>query len=158
MPVRRRLPVALAAALVTLIFVAAGCGNDEAKRANAYVDAVNTAQTDFARTINRLNGRVSATSTPREDRTTLRGYTEAIDDVVAELRAIDPPESVARLHERLIDDLGAYGTQVRRAGASVRSEDAGDLLDAQQDLLDATDTVGKQINRTIGAINRTLGS
>jgi outer membrane murein-binding lipoprotein Lpp len=154
---RRRVLGALAAALVALLLVA-GCGNDQAKRDTAYVDRVNAAQTDFARTINRLNGRVSATSTPSEDRATLRGYTAAIDGVVAKLRRIEPPSSVAPLHVRLIADMSAYGARVRAAAASVRSRSTSRLLDAQQRLLDATDMVSRQINATIGAINRKLGS
>jgi hypothetical protein len=154
---RRRVLGAFAAALAALVLVA-GCGDGQAKRDNAYVDRVNAAQTDFARTINRLNGRVSATSTSSEDRATLAGYTQAIDHVVSELRGITPPASVKPLHDRLIAAMSAYGTRVRTASASVRSKSTSRLLDAQQRLLDATDTVSKQINVTIGAINKRLGS
>jgi outer membrane murein-binding lipoprotein Lpp len=154
---RRPVLGVFAAALAVLVLVA-GCGDDQAKRDNAYVDHVNTAQTDFARTINRLNGRVSATSTPSEDRATLAGYTEAIDHVVGELRGIDPPDSVKPLHRQLIAAMSVYGARVRTASKSVRSKSTSRLLDAQQKLLDATDTVSKQINTTIGAINKRLGS
>jgi hypothetical protein len=155
---RRRPLGAFSVALVTLL-LAAGCGSGETEQGNAYVERVNAAQTDFARTINRLNGRVSPRSTPGEDRSTLRGYTRAIDEVVADLRGIDPPTTVAPLHDRLIADMNAYGTRVRAASSSVQAKrSSGRVLDAQQGLLDATDTVSRQINDTIGAINRRLGS
>jgi hypothetical protein len=153
----RRLPAALVAALIAVVGIAlAGCGNAATDRANAYVKQVNEAQSSFAQTVRRLNGRVTDTSTPRQDRSTLRSFTRAVDGVVKDLRRIDAPDSVRRLHRRLVDDMDAYARQVRSVASSVRSNDARRLIDSQQRLLKATSTVSRQINSTITAINRRL--
>lgn len=152
-----RPPAALLAALLALVvLLAAGCANGSTDGANRYVEQVNAAQTDFARTVRKLNGRVTGTSSPRRDRATLRSFTRAVDAVVADLRRIDPPAPVASLHGRLVRDMEAYAGEVKSAASALRSRDAQRLIDSQQRLMKATSTVSGQINAAITAINRKL--
>jgi len=143
-------------ALVAAGALLAGCGGEEGPDANAYVDAVNRAQTGFAQTVQRLSGRISSSSSPAQDRRTLRSFNGAVSDVVGDLRQIEPPSDVASLHRRLVQEMGSYGAEVRRATSTLASDDPRRLVAAQQRLLRATDTVSGRINRTIGAINRRL--
>ena len=145
----------LPAVAVTAVLLV-GCGGDDAEDANRYVNAVNQAQNGFAQTVDRLSGRISASSSPSQDRRTLRSFNGAVTDVVGDLRAIDPPKDVEALHRRLVADMGAYGLQVRRATSTLGSDDPRRLVAAQQKLLKATDTVTNRINTTISAINRRL--
>jgi hypothetical protein len=142
------------AAIVLAAF--GGCGNGGADRDTAYVDQVNKAQTQFAETVRTLTGRVTADSSPDRDRATLRSFTRAVDGVVVDLRRIDPPASVARLHEGLVDDMKAYAGEVRSAATTLTSGDADRLVASQQRLLKATKTVSTQINESIDAINQRL--
>jgi hypothetical protein len=143
--------VAVAAALG-----AAGCGDDSAKQRNAYADAVNRAQTDFAQSFKNLSRRITSTTTPGQGRRTLQGFENAVDDVVADLRAIDAPADVQPLHRRLITEVADYGREIRRAKRAFATGAPRRILDAQSKLVSATTQISTRINRTIAAINRQL--
>ncbi|HEY3020835.1 MAG TPA: hypothetical protein VGJ32_11615 [Solirubrobacteraceae bacterium] len=130
----------------------AGCAAGQTGKDNAYVDAVNRAQARFAATVHQLSGRPGAKSSRR----TLRSFDAAVGRVVGNLRAITPPDRVAALHRRLVARMDAYGRQVRRETALLRSGDAARVVAAQQRLLAATEAVGARINALIDAINRRL--
>ena len=149
----RRVIAALAAAALL-----AGCGPGEARQANRYVDSINRTQSQFARSMAGLSGRLGSGSDPVAAIRVLRAFDGAIGQVVGALRAIKPPSQVATLHHRLVGELGAYGAEIRRETGVVRSGDSRLLVAAQQRLLAATRHVSDQINATLAAINRRLRS
>jgi hypothetical protein len=149
--------------LLTVLFVVAttlaltACGGqDEAKKRNAYADAVNHAQNDFAASFRSLSSRISSTTTPNQGRRTLQGFEDAVDNVVTDLRAIDAPPDVQPLHRRLINEMTGYGREIRKAKRAFASSAPQRILDAQQALVRATTRISGRINRTISAINREL--
>lgn len=145
----------IAAALVSV----AGCGSgSEVKQSNQYVQAVNKAQNDFASNVDELSGRITSTSSSSQDRRTLKQFQTAVAKVVADLRAVKAPDTVRTLHQELVNEIDAYGREVRRAARGIGSHDAHKLLAAQQDLVKATSTVSSQINGTIDRINKQLHS
>ncbi|HEX7299437.1 MAG TPA: hypothetical protein VF257_10540 [Solirubrobacteraceae bacterium] len=141
--------------LVACALVVAGCGGDT-KRANAYVEAVNMAQNDFASTFDRLSTRITSKSTQVEDQKTLDGFRAAVDKVVGELRAIEVPSKVRGLHGQLVSEISAYGAQIDKAKGAFADRDAQAIVEAQNDLVGAVTRVSTQINRTIEAINKKL--
>jgi hypothetical protein len=143
--------VALAAALV-----AAGCGDDSAKQRNAYADAVNEAQSNFAHSFKSLSRRITSTTTPGQGRRTLQGFEDAVDNVVADLEAIKAPADVQPLHRRLISEISDYGREIRRAKRAFATGAPQRILNAQSKLVTATTAISSRINRTIAAINRQL--
>lgn len=143
---------------IAAVVVLTGCGASKADEANHYVDAVNRAQTQFAGTLNRLSGRISATSAQSSDTRVLRSFDTAVSRVVGRLRHITPPEDVTSLHRQLVGEMDAYGRRVRRETSTLRSNDPRRLVAAQQRLLSATDKASGRINATISAINRRLGA
>jgi hypothetical protein len=134
----------------------AGCGSGGVDEANRYVDAVNRAQTQFAGTMGRLSGRISASSSMTADARVLHTFDTALARVMVDLRQVRPPGSVATLHRRLVGEMDAYGARVRSEARVLRSKDATRLVAAQQRLLTATDQVSRHINTTIDQINRRL--
>jgi hypothetical protein len=150
---RRLTPVLVA---VVAALGAAGCGDDSAKQRNAYADAVNRAQSDFAQSFKSLSRRITSTTTPGQGRRTLQGFEDAVDDVVADLRAIDAPTDVQPLHRRLITEVADYGREIRRAKRAFATGAPQRILDAQSKLVSATTQISSRINRTIAAINRQL--
>jgi hypothetical protein len=150
---RRLLTVLLA--MVAAIGIA-GCGDDSAKQRNAYADAVNRAQSDFAQSFKSLSRRITSTTTAGQGRRTLQGFEDAVDDVVADLRAIDAPTDVQPLHRRLITEVADYGREIRRAKRAFATGAPRRILDAQSKLVSATTQISTRINRTIAAINRQL--
>jgi hypothetical protein len=142
---------------VAAAFIVAGCGGDDsAKQRNAYADAVNRAQSDFAQSFKSLSRRITTTTTPGQGRRTLQGFEDAVDDVVADLRAIDAPADVQPLHRRLITEVADYGREIRRAKRAFATGAPRRILDAQSKLVSATTQISSRINRTIAAINRQL--
>ena len=140
------------------VVVLTGCGANKGDEANNYVDAVNRAQSQFAGTLDRLSGRISATSAQSSDTRVLRSFDTAVTRVVGQLRQITPPDDVTGLHRQLVGEMDAYGRRVRRETSTLRSNDPRRLVAAQQRLLSATDKVSGRINATISAINRRLGA
>jgi outer membrane murein-binding lipoprotein Lpp len=153
---RRRLTTLLLvlAALVPALALA-GCG-DDVEKSNAYVDAVNKAQNDFAVTFDRLNKSITSTSTPKQDRDTLGRFGGAVEDVTQELTEVDPPEAVATLHRQLISEIGGYGEEVAKARKAFASTDPQKVIAAQTDLVTAVTSVATRINSTIDQINKKL--
>jgi hypothetical protein len=147
-------PFALVATLA-LALALAGCGNDVGK-SNTYVDAVNKAQNDFAVTFDRLNGSITSTSTPSQDRKTLGRFQAAVADVTKRLSAVEPPEAVATLHGQLIREISGYGDEVAKARKAFASTDPQKVIAAQTDLVTAVTSVASRINTTIDQINKKL--
>jgi hypothetical protein len=149
----RRLPLVLL--VVVLALAVSACGSDT-KASNDYVDQVNKAQNDFAATFDKLSSKITSTSSASQDRRTLDGFKQAVDKVVADLRAIEVPSKVKPLHDRLIDEISTYGKEIDKAKAAFAGNDAQAIIKAQVDLQSAVTRVSSQINQTIDAINKKL--
>jgi len=149
-----RRPGALLA--LALALPAAGCGNGEADRDNAYVARVNEARAAFADTFDRLSTEITSTNTPQQDQRTLRRFRGAVDDAVRRLRAVQPPGAVRALHGRLVRQIDSYGREIEQAREAFHSTSPQRILRAQTDLVSAVTKVSGDINRTIDAINREL--
>jgi hypothetical protein len=148
-------------ALVALCVASAalGCGGSGSSgtdAARSYVTALNRAQGRFATTVTRLSHRVTPKSSAATDRTTLHAFDGAVTRVVRDLRSIAPPARVARLHGRLVADLGAFGAQLHSATRALSSHDRGRVIAAQRRLRTATARVARQLTTTIRAINQRL--
>jgi len=147
--------VLVAALAAVLALATAGCGSD-VEETNNYVDAVNTAQTDFARTFDKLQTQITAQTTAKQDSETLKRFESAIDGVVADLKAVEPPEKVKALHRQLIDAIGGYGDTIAKAREEFGSSDASKVLAARTQLSTDVARTSTRINQTIDAINRRL--
>jgi hypothetical protein len=134
---------------------AAGCGGD-VKKNNAYVDAVNRAQNEFASTFDRLNAQITSTSSPKQDRATLKRFQIAIDKVVADLRSVTPPDKVKPMHKELIGEISSYGGEIAKARKAFASSDPAKVIAAQTQLVTAVTSVSSRINSTIDKINKKL--
>ena len=147
----RVLPIALAVAAIAV----SGCGSD-VKARNDYVDAVNKAQNDFASTFDRLSSQITSKSTPQQDQQTLDGFKSAVDKVVGDLRAVEPPSKVKPLHDDLVNEIATYGTEIDKAKRAFANGTPKQIVRAQTQLVTAVTRVSGQINRTIDAINKKL--
>lgn len=132
------------------------CGGDDVEESNDYVSAVNTAQTSFARTFDKLQSDITTESTPTQDSATLGRFEGAIDGVVKELTAVQPPEEVEAEHQQLIDAIEGYGTTIGKARRAFRSRSASEVLAARTQLSTDVAATSTRINQTIEAINGKL--
>lgn len=147
---RALVPVAL------LVATLGGCANGKVKEANAYVNAVNQAQTGFAATTEQLLTQLSPDQSVKRDTVLLERFYAAVDRFIARLRAIKPPARVRALHDHLVSAMVRFGASLRSAGAAIKSKDASRILDGQQQLAAATTGMTHAINTTVAAINAAL--
>lgn len=152
---RRALPIA---ALIVAVLLSGCGGRGDAKQANAYVAAVNKAQTRFAGTISRIAEGLSDPADKRRTRRAVAGFGTAVDTVVVDLRGISAPPRVRILHGELVGEMAAFSKAVRRAGRGLRAKDPVAVLDERTRLLDTAQRTVRDINGTIARINRTLRS
>jgi hypothetical protein len=148
----RRLLVALVVAAIGGGI--AGCGGSDAK--NDYVKAVNGAQGGLAKRFDALGARITATSTPAQDRKTLSDYESAVVAAVGELRGVEPPDGMGDLHRRFIGEIAGYGSEVRKAREKLSTGRPQDAIAAQRSLVTAVGRISSRINDTIAAINNRL--
>jgi len=134
----------------------AACGNGKVERANAYVEQVNAAQTEFARVSEDLLARVRPDEPSRANERLLARFVSEVEDLAARLRDIEPPAQVRRQHARLAIAMARFGERVRAAGRDIASSEPGRILDGQAELSDATSGVSREINGSIAAINAAL--
>lgn len=151
-----RAALVLVVASLALAF-ASGCGGGDAHKAdNAYVDAVNRTQSDFAASFDKLASQISATSTAQQDVKTIQGFRGAVAGAVARLKAIKPPARVKALHAQLVGSLTGYEAALGRAQKAFAVSDPQQVIAAETQLTSAVTKLSAQINRTIDSINSAL--
>jgi cytochrome c556 len=129
----------------------AGCGggdDQDAQADRAYIDQVNGAVQRFAQEAKELPSGFEAD--------TLHTYSATLEHTAADLRAIDPPDSVATLHRQLAGDVSTYAEAIDAAASAPLSKDPDKVVAAQQALLKATATANREVNRTLREIGRRL--
>lgn len=133
----------------------AGCG-DDVEESNAYVDAVNTAQTSFAQTFDKLQSEITAQTSPKQDSKTLGRFEDAIDKVVKDLESVETPGKVKTQHAQLVAAIEGYGDTIAQARKAFTSNNATEVLKARTQLSTDVAATSTKINQTIDAINRKL--
>jgi hypothetical protein len=150
-----RAAIVCVAALALL--VGAGCGGD-AKESNDYVRAVNKVQTEFANSVQKAGSSSGSSSSDpaAAAKKTFADLNAAIDKVVSDLKAVDPPDKVKSLHNDLITEMTQFQAQVKAAGDSLSSKDPQTIVSAQSKFASSASTLGSRISKTISDINAKL--
>ena len=148
---------ARAGTLLALIAAAvlAGCGGGDGAN-DDYVTALNQAQNGLLKRVTQLNTRITATSTPAQDRATLKAYEAAVGTAVRDLRAIDPPDGFDGLPQQFVGEVAESGTVVRRARTQLGSGSAKSSLTVRRTLPTSLERIAQKLNATIKAINAKL--
>ncbi|HMS61253.1 MAG TPA: hypothetical protein PKD63_03165 [Solirubrobacteraceae bacterium] len=144
-----------ALALLLLTFLLAGCGGDDVQESNAYVDNVNLAQSRFASSFERLARDITSSSTPAEDRKTLRSINATLATTVADLRKIKAPEKVRAQHDQLVEALAEYEEAVGAAQGKLGGS-AEQATAAEARLAADTARTSTRVTAAITAINQKL--
>lgn len=147
--------------IVVAILVAAGllsaCGgtSDDKKRADSYVTAVNAAQTRFSTSVARIG---AETKGPQVTGATVDRWTGAVERMRRDLRAIEAPDKVDRLHTQLVDEVTDFRGALNKARRAFRSGDRKAILAERARLVVSARRATKRIETTLTGIDRTLGS
>ena len=141
----------LAGLAIILALGLVACGGDtEAK--NDYVEAVNKAQTDFATSISKAPTGANAS----DPGSVFDKMAASVDKVVADLKAVEPPDAVQEQHDRLVSELEKFGAAIEDAGESLASRDPQKIASAQAEFAQKASDVGTKIGTAIQQINSEL--
>jgi hypothetical protein len=143
-------------AAVALV-VGTGCGSDT-KNNNKYVDAVNKAQTDLLNNVQKVGSASSGTDPTAAAKKTFSDLSAAIDKFIADLKAVEPPDKVKDLHNRLITEITQVGSQVKSASSSLDAKDPQAIVTAQTKLATTVTALQTEMSKTIDDINNKLHS
>lgn len=149
----RRFAPAAAAIVVAAALVACGDGGTSTKEKNAYAEKVNAAQTKFASTVTTVSQSEGSKNSISRQRETLRRFEAAINGVVRDLRAIDPPSEVTKEHARLTAVMSGFGKAIGDANDAMSNPTPRGIEQAQQRIATATQSVNARVNAAIAAIN-----
>ena len=120
-----RRPAALLPLALAVAAVAAGCGSSE----NAdFVDGYNDAVAPLSTTMSGLSS--SPTSDPAAASKSLDQVADGLDDVRADLAALEPPEDAADEFDRLLGALEKGTKQVRAMAGAAKDGDMNQLAKA----------------------------
>lgn len=150
-----RRPISLLVLLV-LALGAGACGEqkgDTLEDKKAYVGKVNEVQTRFASEVTTVTTAYTATSTPGQDKKTLKGFETAIGAFVDELRAIKVPESLKAEHTQLVAAMSNYASDIAQANAALTNPTTRTLAEASDRIRTATQTVNTRLIAARNAIN-----
>lgn len=132
-----------------------GCGGDT-KSSNNYVDAVNKAQTDLLSNVQKVGSAPNSSDPAASAKKTFSDLGAAIDKFVADLKAVEPPDKVKDLHNRLISEITQVGGQVKAAGSTLDSKDPQAIVTAQSKLATSVTALQTEMSKTIDDINTKL--
>jgi hypothetical protein len=147
---------ALGALALIAALALSGCGGNDRKSQNAYVDNVNQIQAQFSSTYSRIASQITSTTTAGEDRATLSQLEGAIDDTVVQLRAVKPPSEVSKLHGQLVDVLQGYGARLSGLTSDLLSASPERVSRATTALAAETTDTSSEFTRKIAEINSQL--
>ena len=150
--------LSLLSLLLAAVALGACGGADERKEKNAYVQQVNSAQTEFASTVTTVSQRITSKSSSSEDRKTLQQFETAIEDGVAKLRNIKVPADVMSEHKQLVGAMTGFGVDIKKATDALKNPNTRTIAEAQRAITTATQTVNTRIDAAIAAINSKLGA
>jgi hypothetical protein len=142
--------LALTAAALSLV-AASGCGGDT-KTNNDYVNALNKAQTDFAAGV----GKIQTSAAPGKAQDVFTNLKASVDKVVADIKAVKPPDKVKDLHATLVGELESFGSAIDEAGNALNEKDPAKVAAAQSKFATAASSAGTKITQTIADINAKL--
>jgi hypothetical protein len=144
------------ALLIALTVALSGCGGDDRKEDNAYVDKVNRIQTKFASAYKRVASEITSTTSPKQDQKTIGQLQTTIDETVADLRSVKPPAKVEKLHNDLVIVLDDYGTKLGGVSDDLLSRNQERSTRAVNQLASDTSDASADFTRAIDDINSTL--
>jgi hypothetical protein len=133
---------------------ATGCGGSNFDE-NAYVDQLNKVQDDLASRAAKLQA-PSGLDAKAQAIQTFDSLETANDKLIADLKAVDPPEKVASLHKELISEMQRFQVQVKKSAASLTASDGPAIEAALAQFATEARQSGTKISKTISGINDKL--
>lgn len=149
---KRPVRSALAAALLSLGLIAAGCGDTADK--NEYVDELNAVQTEVFQDITAINA--GASTDPAEAQADVQKLIVAVEDGADKIEAVEPHEDVTEEHAELVSLMRDFAADLQEQADKLDTKDPADLIEAGTKIQELGQEAGTEFDRVIGEINRIL--
>ena len=142
--------VAFAAALTATV-----CGEDTGEQ-NDYVDEVNAVTTDLNGELSRISSEVTSISDPAEAADVFARFSESLQSAAEEIGAIDPPDDVSDLHDRLADEVETLSAEATNVVDEIREGGPVAVIGVATGFIADANRISSEIDSTIDEINSTL--
>lgn len=143
--------IAALGAVLSLLLLG-GCGDGEEK--DAYVDEVNTLQTDL---VQQVSTAAEATPSNQKEAADYAGRIAGIFSRAADrFAAVDSPDDVADLHSQLVEQIRSIAAETRRAERTLRDGTPEQAREALRNLRTAATDAQNRLNILIEEINSDL--
>lgn len=143
----------LAALLATAALAACG-GVDK----NAYVTQVTKVQQATQQDARALSDKMKSAKTPAQVATNLAALGTAVEKNAADLKKIEPPESVAKQHQEYVDLMKQYGTDLESLAAEVKKATPSTVKGILTKASSLTTNLSTQETKIVSSINTELQS
>jgi hypothetical protein len=133
-----------------------GCGDEQVKVDNAYVEATDRAVQSFETRFQQLQAAFTPVSTPEQDLQTLASLQAAVDRAFARLRQVQAPARIAPLHARLVSQVQQYSAAITTAEKDLSVDDPQRVIKARSRFSTQLAAVATKVTATINLINQRL--
>lgn len=147
-----RLALTVLAACAALALPA--CAGDTAEN-NDYVDQVNQVSKELLSSVKSIP---AAGGSPKQVSASLDEVSAKLGTAASDLAEIDPPEDVASLHDKIVNDLETLQDEAKNAADEVAQGGAAAAVGVITQFVGEANRIGSEIDSTIAQINEELQS
>jgi hypothetical protein len=147
--------IARLAALAAATFGLVACGGGDNTETNDYVDAVNEVTTTLQSSITEISTQ-GGVSSPEQAATVFEDVAQKVDGAATDIERITPPDEVADLHDKLVQDMQTLSDDATGAADDIKAGGAASVSGVAAQFLSEANQLGSQIDATIGQINAEL--
>ena len=152
MSAARRLGLALAAVAALAL---AGCDGDSEEK-NDYVDEVNAVTSTLNSGLTEVSTEATAISSPARAREVFSTFASSLYAAASKISMISPPDQVADLHDRLLQQVRTLASGARDAAAGVGTGGSAAVAAASGEFVSEATRLSADIDATIAEINSML--
>lgn len=142
--------------LLSLLTVAAGCGQVAPSPAESYAQSVDRVQAELTKAFAAVADAASPTGTPSGDDRTLGGYQRAVVLARTQLAALTPPQRARAAHRELLAAIDAYVEVLDDARTGLGHATVHDVPAVRARLESGLTTAAARIDRSRGALDQAL--
>jgi hypothetical protein len=140
--------------LVAVALVA--CGGGDADEKNDYVDQVNEVTTTLNTGLTQISSDVPLATDPAQASKVFSQFASSLKTAASDIDAIEPPDDVAELHDKLVADVTTLSEESTNAANEAEAGGPAGLPGVATQFIDEANKLGGDIDATIAEINTEL--
>ena len=148
----------MAIASLALALALVACGGGDADEKNDYVDQVNEVTTTLNDGLSRISADAPLATDPAEASKVFGQFASSLETAASDIGAIDPPEGVAGLHDKLVEDVTTLSDEATNAANEAKAGGPASLPGVATQFIDEANRLSGDVDATIAEINTELQS